>query len=156
MLRKLSGKTHSVFSAFTIIDGTTGRRITKSDETLVTFRTLTDQEINDYIKTGDPMDKAGAYGIQSGAGKFVDHYEGDYLTVAIVPYKDFKDCAEHVRNWVNIIDGLNSWFGGPDSIDNYFERVERGETNPLQEWESIKVRFGLSDKFDVRERNVLL
>ncbi|PIN94932.1 hypothetical protein COU53_01630 [Candidatus Pacearchaeota archaeon CG10_big_fil_rev_8_21_14_0_10_30_48] len=78
-------------------------------------------------------------------------FEGDYLTIAIVSYKDFKDCAEHVRNWANILDGLNSWFGGPASIDNYFERVERGETNPLQEWESIKVRFGLSDKFDVRE-----
>ena len=62
-----------------------GGSISFAEETLVTFRKLSDQEIADYIATGEPMDKAGAYGIQSGAAKFVQGIRGDYFNVVGLP-----------------------------------------------------------------------
>ena len=91
MLAALSGRTHEVFTGVTIIDAATGKSETRSVRTGVRFRELTDAEIWDYIRTGEPMDKAGAYGIQGGAGKFVDGYEGSYENVIGFPVDDIRE-----------------------------------------------------------------
>ena len=83
MLRSLSGHTHRVFTGVTVIAG--ARVQTAVEETAVTFRKLTEREIAAYVATGDPMDKAGAYGIQGIASLFVEKLDGDYFNVMGLP-----------------------------------------------------------------------
>ena len=90
MLSMLEGRTHDVFTGVCIlwtnpdtpaeIQGNTFHCHTK-----VTFYPMTEEEINNYVATGDCMDKAGAYGIQSGAAKYIQGIEGDYLNVVGLP-----------------------------------------------------------------------
>ncbi|GMU97070.1 MAG: Maf family protein [Ignavibacterium sp.] len=90
MLKKLSGRTHQVFSAYCIHNTVTKKTITEYVKTDVTFRKLTEGEILDYIKTGSPMDKAGAYGIQDDFGAvFVDRINGCYYNVVGLPLSRF-------------------------------------------------------------------
>lgn len=82
-LRRLSGRSHKVMTAIAVVlDG-----VVTSDvvEVGVTFRTLRDDEIEDYIRTGEPMDKAGAYGIQGYGATIVDAVDGDYFAVMGLP-----------------------------------------------------------------------
>lgn len=83
MLRFLSGRRHQVMTGLTVLLG--GRCISVTEVTEVSFRTLTDGEILSYIASGDPMDKAGSYGIQSGGALFVDGIHGDYYNVVGLP-----------------------------------------------------------------------
>lgn len=83
MLRALSGNTHYVSTGVTILSGE--RNDSFTSETSVTFYDLTDEEIRDYIRTGEPMDKAGAYGIQGYGALFVKEIKGDYYTVVGFP-----------------------------------------------------------------------
>lgn len=86
MLRKLSGKTHIVFTGFAVHNTVTGKTIVDYEKTAVTFRVLTKQEIDNYVKTGSPMDKAGSYGIQDDFGAvFVKKINGDYYNVVGLP-----------------------------------------------------------------------
>jgi septum formation protein len=86
MLRKLSGKTHIVYTGFSVHNSINDKTITDYEKTFVTFRTLGSKEIDDYIKTGSPMDKAGAYGIQDDFGAvFVKKINGDYYNVVGLP-----------------------------------------------------------------------
>ena len=85
MLSMLSGNTHSVFTGYCVSCCKTGKTVSECAETKVTFRKLTDEEIYDYIESGEPMDKAGAYGIQGGAGKFVTDTYGEYSNVVGLP-----------------------------------------------------------------------
>lgn len=85
ILRKLSGKTHTVITGFTVLDSKTKKEISKTVATKVKFKKLTEKEISDYIKTGEPMDKAGAYGIQDKAGVFVESISGDYFNIVGLP-----------------------------------------------------------------------
>ncbi|HUX93602.1 MAG TPA: Maf family protein [Ignavibacteriaceae bacterium] len=86
ILRKLSGRTHIVYTGFTLHNTDTKKTITGYERTNVTFRNLTAQEIIDYISTGSPMDKAGAYGIQDDFGAvFVKKICGDYYNVVGLP-----------------------------------------------------------------------
>ena len=83
MLCMLSGRTHEVMTGLTVLaDG-----ICKSgtEVTEVVFRDLDPQEIYDYVQTGEPMDKAGSYGIQGGAALFVEAVMGDYYNVVGLP-----------------------------------------------------------------------
>ena len=82
MLRSLSGKTHSVY--------------TGAVKTDVLFYPLTDDEINAYIATGEPFDKAGAYGIQGRAAVFVEKIDGDYYSVVGLP---LSRCARVLRDF---------------------------------------------------------
>ena len=91
MLRALSGRTHEVFSGVCMIDAATGREETRVARTGVIFRELSDEEINGYIATGEPMDKAGAYGIQGGAGKFVTGLDGTFENVMGFPVDVVED-----------------------------------------------------------------
>ncbi len=83
MLSMLSGHDHQVMTGMTVACG--DRVVTTTEVTKIHFRELTDGEIRAYIATGDPMDKAGAYGIQSGAALFVTGIEGDYYNVMGLP-----------------------------------------------------------------------
>lgn len=85
MLKSLSGKTHSVFTGYCVVCPKTGAAVSKCEETKVTFREMTDSEIDAYIKTREPMDKAGAYGIQGKGSLFVEKIEGDYFNVVGLP-----------------------------------------------------------------------
>ncbi len=79
MLTALSGKAHNVHTGVAV--HYKGKVYSGVATTAVYFREMSKDEIIDYVKSGDPMDKAGAYGIQSGGGKFVEKIEGDYDTV---------------------------------------------------------------------------
>ncbi|MBQ5321373.1 MAG: septum formation protein Maf [Oscillospiraceae bacterium] len=83
MLKSLSGKTHKVISGVTIIKGK--RAVSFSEKTKVYFRKLNDAEIEEYIKTKEPMDKAGGYGIQGKGTFFVKKIKGDYFNVVGFP-----------------------------------------------------------------------
>lgn len=83
MLRMLSGNTHSVFTGVYITSGE--KTFVFHEETAVTFFPLTDAEITAYVQSGEPMDKAGAYGIQGRGALFVERIHGDYLNVVGLP-----------------------------------------------------------------------
>ena len=90
MLRELSGHTHEVYTGVTLADAADGRRLSRVVCTRVRFRNLTDDEIRTYIRTGEPMDKAGAYAIQGGAHGFVEGLEGSYENVIGFPVDDIQ------------------------------------------------------------------
>lgn len=83
MLSLLSGRDHQVMTGCTVLRG--GRAVTFTEVTDLHFRPLLPQEIRRYILTGEPMDKAGAYGIQGGAALFCQRMEGDYYNVMGLP-----------------------------------------------------------------------
>ena len=83
MLSALSGRTHQVFTGLTVACGADVRTV--SEETAVTFRPLTAEEIAAYVRTGEPMDKAGAYGIQGYGALLVEGIRGDYYNVMGLP-----------------------------------------------------------------------
>ena len=83
MLRSLSGRTHQVCTGVTVCRGET--LDTRCETTGVVFRPLTDTEILSYVRSGEPMDKAGAYGIQGKAALFVSGIDGDYFNVMGLP-----------------------------------------------------------------------
>ena len=85
MLEMLSGNVHEVYTGICVTDGTSGKSISDFEVTKVKFRTLTEEEIDRYIATGEPMDKAGSYGIQGKGCLFVEKIDGDYLNVVGLP-----------------------------------------------------------------------
>jgi septum formation protein len=83
MLRRLSGRSHTVMTAVAVaFDGYVTTDVVQVG---VTFRSLRDEEIQEYIRTGEPMDKAGAYGIQGYGATIVDGVDGDYFAVMGLP-----------------------------------------------------------------------
>ena len=83
MLRSLSGRDHQVMTGMTVLRGETA--VTVTEITDIHFRELTEGEIDAYVKSGEPMDKAGAYGIQGGAALFAERMVGDYYNVMGLP-----------------------------------------------------------------------
>ncbi len=83
MLTALSGRDHQVMTGVTVLRGNTC--LTCTEITDIHFRPLTQQEIRRYVATGEPMDKAGAYGIQGGAALFAEKMQGDYYNVMGLP-----------------------------------------------------------------------
>ena len=79
MLEKLSGKTHAVYTGI-CVNGIQGY-----EKSLVTFKKLENREIRAYIQTGEPLDKAGAYGIQGKGALFIERIEGDYFNIVGLP-----------------------------------------------------------------------
>lgn len=96
MLRLLSGKTHQVYTGVALLSKKDGREIRRvfSERTDVTFYPVGEDEIDRYVATGEPMDKAGAYGIQGRAAIFVRGIHGDYNNVVGLPvarlYQELK------------------------------------------------------------------
>jgi septum formation protein len=92
MLRMLSGRTHAVITGVCLVKpvasgqwSVVSNTNTASETTLVTFCELSDDEIRDYVATGEPMDKAGAYAIQGMASRWIPRIEGDYSNVVGLP-----------------------------------------------------------------------
>ncbi len=85
MLREISGKSHTVITGFTILDTATKKTTSGTVDTTVYIKKLNAQELNDYVKTGEPLDKAGAYAIQGIGALIVDRIEGDYYNVMGLP-----------------------------------------------------------------------
>ena len=83
MLRMLSGRDHQVMTGVTVVRAEQVRSFTEVTD--IHFRELSDKEIVSYVATGEPMDKAGAYGIQGGAALFCTHMVGDYYNVMGLP-----------------------------------------------------------------------
>lgn len=89
MLRRLSGEVHYVYTGCCLKNGDDYKLF--YDETKIVFKELTDQVIWDYIKTTEPMDKAGAYGIQGLGGELIERYEGDFYNVMGLPIDKVKE-----------------------------------------------------------------
>ena len=85
MLKMLSGRAHEVYTGVCVTDSKSGKSISDYEMTKVYFNELTDEEIDNYIKTGEPLDKAGAYGIQGKGCLMVKSIKGDYLNVVGLP-----------------------------------------------------------------------
>jgi len=83
MLRALSGRRHTVYTGIALVRG--GTHITGAEQTDVTFREISDSEIAAYIETGEPMDKAGAYGAQGRGALFIQRIEGEFFNVMGLP-----------------------------------------------------------------------
>lgn len=83
MLRRLSGRVHEVLTGVALVYE--GRIASRLGRTKVSFRMLSEEEIEDYVATGEPLDKAGAYGIQGGGGAFVAHLDGSRSNVIGLP-----------------------------------------------------------------------
>jgi septum formation protein len=83
MLRMLSGRQHQVITGVALVVG--GQWVVDSQITRVTFSEISEREIADYVATGEPMDKAGAYAIQGIASRWIPRIEGDYSNVVGLP-----------------------------------------------------------------------
>lgn len=90
MLKMIQGRSHYVYSGIAVINKINDITETESVKTKVTFSKMSDKEILDYIKTKEPMDKAGAYGIQGMGGTFVEGIEGCYYNVVGLPLNRLK------------------------------------------------------------------
>ena len=95
MLTSLSGKAHNVHTGVAVHYN--GKVFSGVATTAVYFRDMTEEEIKEYVDSGDPMDKAGSYGIQSGGGKFVEKIEGDYDTVVGLSMNLVKKLIEDAK-----------------------------------------------------------
>ena len=91
MLNKLSGYTHSVFSAVTLIDKTEKTKVSINE---VTFKKLSMSEINSYCESGEPIGKAGGYAIQGRGMHFIDNFKGSYSAVIGLPLKETIELLE--------------------------------------------------------------
>ena len=99
-LKNLSGKVHAVYTGFSIYNSENKMLITDYEKTFVEFRKLTAKEIDDYIKSGSPMDKAGAYGIQDDFGAvFIKKINGCYYNVVGLPLtKVYQTLMQIIKN----------------------------------------------------------
>ena len=85
MLARLAGRTHEVHTGFAVVDRQSGRKETGVESAYVTFLPMSDDEIARYVATGEPLDKAGAYGIQGRGALYVASITGDFYTVMGLP-----------------------------------------------------------------------
>ncbi len=97
MLGSLSGNIHSVFTGVCVMGNS--RESLLAVETKVKFRKLSREEISDYVAGGEPLDKAGAYGIQGGARGFVEEISGDYFNVVGLPMKKTFEMLTSFMEW---------------------------------------------------------
>ena len=91
MLRALSGRHHEVYTGVCLLDTASGKCETIVERTAIHFVELSDETIQAYVDGGEPMDKAGAYAIQGGAGRFVDKIDGSFDNVMGFPTEAFAD-----------------------------------------------------------------
>jgi septum formation protein len=94
MLESLSGKAHTVITGFTVLDTLTHKSVSQSVETTVYMKRMTAGEIEAYVNTGEPLDKAGAYAIQGLGAALVARIEGDYYNVVGLPICALADALK--------------------------------------------------------------
>ena len=96
-LKMLSGKTHTVYTGFSILNTLNNKKVSGFEKTKVEFRKLSDDEIKEYVDSGSPMDKAGAYGIQDDFGAvFVKKITGCYYNVVGLPLSKIYESLKKV------------------------------------------------------------
>lgn len=96
MLKMLSNETHQVFTGVALQQG--DKKHSFCSKTEVKMKKLSELEINGYIQTKEPMDKAGAYGIQGLGGALVESYQGDFFTIVGLPLKDLLQALNEFTN----------------------------------------------------------
>ncbi len=94
MLKMLSGKIHQVYTGFCVLRMKDAMTVCKSVCTHVRFKNLTDEKIANYVATKEPMDKAGAYGIQGLGAMLIDAIQGDYFNVVGLPVSELAEVLE--------------------------------------------------------------
>ena len=94
MLTTLRGKSHSVITGFTIMDTEKNKALTRSVETIIHIKDLTPEEIDAYVRSKEPLDKAGAYAIQGLGSVIVERIEGDYFNVIGLPLSALAECLK--------------------------------------------------------------
>lgn len=105
MLQSLQGREHEVYTGVAIMarEGNENRKKTFHEKTKVVFYPMSDEEIRSYVNTGEPMDKAGAYGIQGKSAVFIKKISGDYNNVVGLPlarlYQELKNMGIESREW---------------------------------------------------------
>ena len=97
MLRSLSGATHTIITGFAIVDSKTKEYMEKSAATRVTFRRLSSRQIDEYVRTGEPLRAAGGYAIQGGGSGLIKDISGDYNNVAGLP---LKKLLSELKRWI--------------------------------------------------------
>ncbi|MCI8505245.1 MAG: septum formation protein Maf [Lachnospiraceae bacterium] len=97
MLKELQGRTHQVYTGITVIRKGSGERDTFAEKTTVRVLPMSDEEIWEYVETKEPMDKAGAYGIQGRFALYVEGIEGDYQNVVGLPLARLYGCLKKYR-----------------------------------------------------------
>lgn len=100
-LKQLSGRVHEVKTAYSILKCPEMRHWTKVSTTKVKFRNLSEQEIADYIASGDPFDKAGAYGVQNKDFNLVESMDGDFFNVMGLPMMDIENTWKELKIYVD-------------------------------------------------------
>lgn len=105
MLRSLSGKTMKIYSGLAVIDACTKKEMLDCEAALVKMSKLSDREIDDYIKTGEPLDKAGAFAVQGIGDVFIEKISGCYSSVIGLPlrslYKNLKKIGINIFDFEN-------------------------------------------------------
>jgi septum formation protein len=101
MLQRLQGQWHEVFTGVAVIDSATKKFVLGYERTCVKMKQLSEEKINSYIKTGEPMDKAGSYGIQGMGSIFIERIEGCYFNVVGLPLMKLSNMMEELG--VNIL-----------------------------------------------------
>ena len=105
MLQSLQGREHEVYTGVTIMarEGNENRKKTFHEKTKVVFYPMSDEEIRSYVTTGEPLDKAGAHGIQGKSAVFIKEISGDYNNVVGLPlarlYQELKNMGIESREW---------------------------------------------------------
>jgi septum formation protein len=112
MLEAMSGRCHKVITGFAVIDTNTGRAVSKAVETAVYFKKISKGDIDKYVATGEPLDKAGGYAIQGVGGKYVDRIEGAYFNVVGLPVNAL---AKELKNYNIEIPGLSQFDNAAES-----------------------------------------
>jgi septum formation protein len=98
-LRQLSGREHQVVTAVCLVKGATGEAVVGHGLARISFRQLSEAEMLAYASSGDGLDKAGGYGIQGDAGKFIDHLTGEFDNVMGLPVSVVESLLKS-KNWI--------------------------------------------------------
>jgi septum formation protein len=101
MLEKISGKSVSIITGFTILDASSSKKISRTVETKIYFKKFTKDEIKNYILTKEPLDKAGAFAIQGIGAIFIKRIEGDFLGAMGLPLFDLSESLKKFN--INIL-----------------------------------------------------
>lgn len=96
MLKKLNGKWHKVYTGVALLNMKNSKEISGYEVTKVKFNSLTDSQIHDYVRSGDPLDKAGAYGIQEKGAHLVEKIEGNFDNVMGLPLNEIKKLLSQI------------------------------------------------------------
>jgi len=97
MLSQMSGRVHRVFTGFCVLDASDGSEYSEAVESKVRFKHLTPEEIRGYIKTGEPMDKAGAYAVQGRGSYMIKEIQGSYTNVVGLPLCELVEVLSRVK-----------------------------------------------------------